>query len=88
MPLAQPLVEKALRCANVIKFCNRDLERVGESVGASDKSIDAAGWIGFQPTRQRLSMAFFYNLSHGCNPRSNIKNNRKAIAYPHGLERN
>ncbi|WP_277883292.1 hypothetical protein [Nostoc flagelliforme] len=31
---------------------------------------------------------FFHNLSHGCNPRSNIKNIRKAIAYPHGLERN
>ncbi|MDZ7955047.1 hypothetical protein [Nostoc sp. DedQUE09] len=31
---------------------------------------------------------FFHNLSHGCNPRSTIKNIRKAIAYPHGLERN
>ncbi|MFN6482454.1 MAG: hypothetical protein RMY33_010965 [Nostoc sp. DedQUE03] len=31
---------------------------------------------------------FFHNPSHGCNPRSNIKNIRKAIAYLYGLERN
>ncbi|MEH1965438.1 hypothetical protein [Nostoc sp.] len=30
---------------------------------------------------------FFHNPSHGCDPRSNIKNIPKAIAHPHGLER-
>ncbi|MEH1885861.1 hypothetical protein [Nostoc sp.] len=31
---------------------------------------------------------FFTNPSHGCDPRSNIKNIPQAIAYRHGLERN
>lgn len=49
------------RCTKVIKFCNGDLEtipaftqysgRVGKSVDGFDKSIDAAGWVDFQPTR-------------------------------------
>ncbi|WP_375512809.1 hypothetical protein [uncultured Nostoc sp.] len=57
-----------IRCTKVIKFCNRDLEstpeftqysvRVGKSVDGSDNSIDAAGWVDFQPTRQISSMAF------------------------------
>ncbi|MBN3877103.1 MULTISPECIES: hypothetical protein [unclassified Nostoc] len=36
----------------------------------------------------KIINGFFHNLSHGCNPRSNIKNIRQAIAYRHGLERN
>ncbi|MEH2280495.1 MAG: hypothetical protein V7K90_03995 [Nostoc sp.] len=62
--------------------------RVGERIDTQGKYIDAAGWVGFQATSQIFSMAFFHNPSHGCNPRSNIKNIRKAIAYPYGLERN
>lgn len=32
--------------------------RVGKSVDAAYKSIDAAGWVDFQATRQISSMAF------------------------------
>ncbi|MEH2144730.1 MAG: hypothetical protein V7K54_21365 [Nostoc sp.] len=46
-------------------------------------------WVGWFPIYlQDIINGFLDNPSHGCDPRSNIKNIKQAIAHWHGLERN